>query len=282
MKKLFTLTAIIFLALTLNSYAFLNVGDKNTQNNNVCVKPVQTNKQTNIMGQDQKQNQNQGQLQGQGQKQVDNSVLIIEDEREFVTPADIKFGNSPTGFDEERSTARRGRKFTSIANQFMFERFRSVETAKLMLENYSTWSLTCKTTVKIMPKVKLGTYSATDNMVVIASKKEFDALVIKNNFTKVIPIGIAYANTKSKHGNSDILTNQTIIKGCAYGANFLIAFNLDTERNFKHRGLGGGAGGSDASNAPDTVLSTIVSSHIGSQRYEEEPFQIGHLVRVIQ
>ncbi|MCP3924882.1 MAG: hypothetical protein GY714_20070 [Desulfobacterales bacterium] len=303
MKKLFILIGVIFFILTANSYALFGGGGSTNKNtnintngnsniNNICVKPIQNNTQL----QAQRQTQlaiskadakacasawSKSQSDSKSKSKSDLTFTqTIKNERDYVNPADIKLATSATGFAERESE--KGRKFVSNEEQFMFGSYRSVEVATRMNKNLSQWVQTVKSSTLIMPEVEIGDHEATDGMYVFSTKEEFVAFLKLNSveLKDVIKIGMSFGNTTSKRGNSVMLTNQAIIKGSNLGANILLDFDVDTESEFKHRNAGGGAGAADATNKPDTVLTSILSFVFGSQRYDENPYRIGHLVRI--
>ena len=188
-------------------------------------------------------------------------------EREYVIPADIKFSIDPTGHNE--SIKHKGRRFISLKDQTRFTDVLTVETAKIMIANNSSGAK-----VLITPKVKKGTYEPTTKLIICT-----DASKLPQG--KYIEIAIANGQSKGK-SNSAMLTAKSAIKGCALGAEYFVGFDADSERRFKHRGFGGGSGGADATNSPDTVLSGLISGHLGSSRYEQFPFQNGYLLRKVK
>ena len=288
-KSLLVLLTIVMFFISVNCFAFGN----STTNNNI-VAPVQGQTQAQAMLQAQSTNirNNVAQANAQLNKQTNTQIngqlnnqktsIVFEDVREYVATTNIDFLSDATPHNEERTIARRGRKFVSFSDQAMFGNIRTVAVAKRMNKGFHSMSNAFKTTVDLMAMVNKGDYKETDRMAMFDSKEKFIEKLKKANLEEkdVITIGMVFADTRAKHGNSVYITNESIIKGTKLGANCLVIISQDTERTFKHRSIGSGAGVSDATNSPDTVFNGLLSGGAGSKTYAENPFIIGYVVRV--
>ena len=261
MKKLL-LTATIIFCFAINAHAFLNGGDVQNQSllNNIQNQDINLNTVLNNIC-----NKNTNLNKNKVDSTIENS-FVIEDVREYVQPAQISYPIAPQGHTEKRTKNIRRR--VSFHQQTMFTKTWSLKRVNTMLSGnpYGT-------KVTITPFVKKGDYDKTDKITIVSHKAELP---------KGAYVEIALAIGKCKgNSNSALITAKTIKKGCELGANYLILFNSGSDRRFKHRGLGGGGGAADATNAPDTVFSGLFSGHLGSNRYEEFPFEKGYLVRKV-
>lgn len=250
MKKLLLILCVVFFSV--NAFALGNNNNCNTNGQNQGQSQSSINKNTNLNG---------------NLNLISNDLLIEDNLREYVHPAQITFGVNPQGHNESRRS--KGRRFISIDKQIMFSDTWTVEKSKLMLSK-----ITLGTKVYLTPMVKKGTYEPTKEITIISGLDAFKG-------TNLVEIGVVVGRAMRK-SNSALITAKMIVLGSKYGAQYLLVFDEETERRFKHRGLGGGGSGADATNAPDTVLSGLASFHLGSNRYEEYPYQKGYLLRVAE